>query len=224
MAAMARWDAATAGRVDTYVANSRYVAGRIRRYYNRGSIVVYPPVDTEYFHPSPDGPTRTRSALIVSALVPYKRVDVALEAVRIAGVPLTIVGRGPEEPRLRELARGTPVEFRGWCTQEEIRDLYRSAGVVLLPGVEDFGIVPVEAQACGTPVVALGQGGACETVLDGVTGALAPDGPGALADGIQRVLDAGFDQATIRQNAERFSRANFRQAFAAAAGSEGTAP
>jgi glycosyltransferase involved in cell wall biosynthesis len=224
MAGLARWDAATSSRVHRFLANSQYVAGRIRRYYNRGSIVVYPPVDTEYFHPSPDGPTRTRSALIVSALVPYKRVDVALEAVRIAGVPLTIVGRGPEEPRLRELARGTPVEFRGWCTQEEIRDLYRSAGVVLLPGVEDFGIVPVEAQACGTPVVALGQGGACETVLDGVTGALAPDGPGALADGIQRVLDAGFDQATIRQNAERFSRANFRQAFAAAAGGEGTAP
>jgi glycosyltransferase involved in cell wall biosynthesis len=176
---------------------------------------VYPPVDTDYFQPPSGSPTRERSALIVSALVPYKRLDVAIAAARLAGVRLTIVGRGPEEARLRQIA-GDSAEFLGWASQEQIRTLYQSAAVVLLPGVEDFGIVPVEAQACGTPVVALGRGGACETVQDDVTGALVKDGPEGLAEGITRVLDARLDASVIRRHAERFSRANFRQSFIAA--------
>jgi glycosyltransferase involved in cell wall biosynthesis len=226
MAAMARWDASTAGRVNRFLANSQYVAGRIRRYYNRGSTVVYPPVDTEYFQlPSGDA-KRERSALIVSALVPYKRVDIAVEAARLAGVPLRIVGRGPEESRLKASAGDAPVEFLGWRSPEEVRSLYQSSSVVLLPGVEDFGIVPVEAQACGTPVVALDRGGARETVVDGVTGALVPDGAAALAEGIRTVIDRTFDRAAIRVNAERFSRDVFRERFAAVldAAAEGARP
>ena len=110
MAGMARWDAATAGRVNRFLANSQYVAGRIQRYYNRPSTVVYPPVDTAFYQPA--APRRHPSTLVVSALVPYKRIDVAIEAARLAGVPLRIVGRGPEEARLRRLG-GSDVEFLG---------------------------------------------------------------------------------------------------------------
>ena len=217
MAALARWDAATAGRVDRFLANSQYVAGRIRRYYNRASTVVYPPVNTDLYRPGPGNGPSPSGALVVSALVPYKRLDIAIEACRLAGVPLRIVGRGPEEARLRKFADGADVEFLGWRTDEEILALYRSSAVVLLPGVEDFGIVPVEAQACGTPVVALADGGALETVVDGVTGALVSDlHPQAFADAIRRVLAANLDPAVIRGNAERFSSAAFKASFSAA--------
>jgi glycosyltransferase involved in cell wall biosynthesis len=143
-------------------------------------------------------------------------VDVAIEASRLAGIPLRIVGRGPEEVRLRKRANGRPVEFLGWRTSEEIRELYQTSSMVVLPGVEDFGIVPVEAQACGTPVVALDEGGARETIVSGVTGALTAPGPHALADAMRRVMDSRRDVDVIRQNAERFSRSAFRERFTAA--------
>ncbi len=218
MAALARWDAATAGRVDQFVANSAYVAGRIRRYYNRRSIVVYPPVDTAFYHPGNVSGTggRDRSLLIVSALVPYKRIDVAIEACRLARTPLKIVGRGPEEAQLRQLA-GSDVEFLGWRTDEEIRDLYARSAAVLLPGVEDFGMVPIEAQACGTPVVALAAGGACETVQHGVTGVLVDGGSAEeFAAGLSSVQQLRLDPAAIRTNAERYSRERFMTDFQAA--------
>jgi glycosyltransferase involved in cell wall biosynthesis len=217
MAALARWDASTAGRVDRFVANSQYVAGRIRRYYNRGSIVVNPPVDTEFYRPDQGRAQSGAGALVVSALVPYKRLDLAIEACRLARIPLRIVGRGPEEVSLRKLAADSPVEFLGWRSDDEVRELYRSADVVLLPGTEDFGIVPVEAQACGTPVVALAQGGACETVVDGVTGALVPRSDAPLfADAIRRIIDRPLDRGVVRRHAERFSIAQFKTGFAAA--------
>jgi glycosyltransferase involved in cell wall biosynthesis len=215
MARLARWDAATAGRVDRFLANSQYVAGRIRRYYNRGSTVVYPPVDTTFYRLL--DPARLHQPkpgfLVVSALVPYKRVDLAIVASRKAGVPLKIVGRGPEERRLRQLG-GSEVDFLGWRTNEEIRDLYAQSSAVLLPGVEDFGMVPVEAQACGTPVVALGQGGARETVEDGVTGILVEDSsPDGFAAGLARALSTAFDPVLIRERTERFSRERFLADF-----------
>jgi glycosyltransferase involved in cell wall biosynthesis len=218
LARLARWDAATAGRVDRFLANSQYVAGRIRRYYNRGSTVVYPPVDTTFYRPpTPVGPRRPESSfLVVSALVPYKRLDIAIKACRKVGAPLKIVGRGPEESRLRLLA-GPDVEFLGWRSDEEIRDLYGRAAAVLLPGTEDFGMVPVEAQACGAPVVALGKGGACETVIDGVTGVLVDDGSvESFAEGLVRVRGLEFDPVAIRAHAEQFSRARFMSDFQAA--------
>ena len=215
MAGLARWDAATAGRVDRFLANSQYVAGRIRRYYNRGSTVVYPPVDTQYFQPPPVSATRERSALVVSALVPYKRIDVVIEAAKLTGIPVRVVGQGPDEDRLKGLAAGAPVEFLGWRTTEEIRSLYQSASMVLLPGVEDFGIVTVEAQACGTPVVSIAEGGARETIVEGVTGTLVAAGVDAFADGMRRVLDTPIDRDAIRANAEKFSREAFRDRFAA---------
>ena len=217
MAQLARWDAATAGRVDRFLANSQYVAGRIQRYYNRRSTVVYPPVDTTFYTPGgADDRAAAPRFLIVSGLVPYKKVDVAIEACRLAKVPLTVVGRGPELPRLQQVG-GKDVEFVGWRRDEEIRDLYRSATAVLLPGVEDFGLVPVEAQACGTPVVALNRGGAAETVINGVTGVLVDEGsPAAFADGLKRAAAMRPDRQAIRANAERFSRERFMTEFKAA--------
>jgi glycosyltransferase involved in cell wall biosynthesis len=208
---LARWDAGTAHRVDRYLADSQHVARRILRYYNRRSAVIYPPVDTEFY--CPDGTVPSPTALVVSALVPYKRIDVAIDACQEAGVPLRIVGGGPEEARLRSRA-GAGVEFLGNRTDEEIRALYRGAGVVLLPGEEDFGIVPVEAQACGRPVVALARGGAVETVIDGETGVLVgSDSSTALAAGIRRGLELPLEPATIRRAAERFGRARFEVEF-----------
>jgi glycosyltransferase involved in cell wall biosynthesis len=213
MARMARWDRDTAGRVDRYVAISHYVAGRIRRYYNRESIVVYPPVDTDFFQPDAEQPERF--ALVVSALVPYKRVDVAIEACRLAKVPLKIVGDGPERARLERSARGG-VEFLGRLSDEDVRTMYRRASVTLLPGEEDFGIVPLEAAACGRPVVALARGGAVETVVPAVTGELVDElSPVAFAEAINHTLDTPFDAAAIRAHALRFSRQRFSDEMAA---------
>ena len=207
MASLARWDARTSGRVDRYVAISQHVARRIGRYYNRQASVVYPPVDTTFYHP--DDTAREPWALMVTALVPYKRVDLAIDACRRAGVPLRIVGDGPERSNLEHLADGT-VEFLGARSDEELRGLYRRAGAILLPGEEDFGIVPVEAQACGRPVVALACGGALETVVDGLTGVLVWEPTAdAFADGLTRALARDFDAAAIRMHALRFDRARF---------------
>jgi glycosyltransferase involved in cell wall biosynthesis len=207
MRRLARWDAATARRVDCYVANSQYVAGRIRRYYGRDASVVYPPVDTAFF--TPDGRTPEPYFLIVSALVPYKRIDVAVDAARLAGIPLRIVGEGPDRARLSASADGG-VEFLGTRTDEEIRELYRGATAVILPGEEDFGIVAVEAQACGRPVVSRAEGGALETVLPNETGVLvAQSGAAALARGLRDAADRTFDSAAIRRHAERFGRERF---------------
>src|SRR5262249_42752072 len=152
-----------------YVAISHYVADRIGRYYNRQAAVIYPPVDTVFFQPEAAIPDRY--ALVVSALVPYKRIDMAIDACARACVPLKIAGGVPDRARLERGATGE-VQFLGRVTDEELRNLYRRAAVVLLPGEEDFGIVPLEAQACGRPVVALARGGALETIVPGETGLL----------------------------------------------------
>jgi glycosyltransferase involved in cell wall biosynthesis len=123
-------------------------------------------------------------------------------------LPLTIVGDGPERAALEAMG-GAGVRFLGWCTNEEIRDLYRTSIATILPGEEDFGIVPLEAQACGRPVVALGRGGALETVIDGETGVLVEPGEDALVDGLQRAARMTWDGFRIRQHAERFSRDRF---------------
>jgi glycosyltransferase involved in cell wall biosynthesis len=217
MARLARWDRASAGRAGRYVAISQYVARRIGRYYNREASVVHPPVDTAFF--TPDGSSPDRYFLIVSALVPYKRLEVAIEAAARVGVPLRVAGRGPEEPRLRRVAAeaGGEVEFLGRRSDEELRVLYRGARAVLFPGEEDFGIVPVEAQACGRPVVALGRGGALETIIDGVTGVLVPESSvEAFASGLDRVgAEGAFDPAAARAHAERFGRDRFLRDMAA---------
>jgi glycosyltransferase involved in cell wall biosynthesis len=175
---------------------------------------VYPPVDTDFYSADnlpagPAPPTQQPKFLVVSALVPYKRVDLAINAARLAKMPLTIVGDGPERDSLQALA-GDGIQFRGWCTNEEIRDLYRSSIATILPGEEDFGIVPLEAQACGRPVVALGRGGALDTVIDGETGVLFADtSVDSLAAALTRAAGIHWDAARIRRHAEGFSRNRF---------------
>jgi glycosyltransferase involved in cell wall biosynthesis len=141
--------------------------------------------------------------------VPYKRVQVAVDACAAAGVPLKVVGDGPERPALERAARGQ-VEFLGRRSNDEVRMMYRRASVALLPGEEDFGIVPLEAQACGRPVVALNRGGALETIVPGVTGELVDD-PSAegFARAIATAMTRNYDAAALRVHAERFGRERF---------------
>lgn len=210
-------DVATAPRVDAFLANSENVRGRIERIYGRPSRVVPAPADTDFYTPPPS-PRPRAGLLVVSALAPYKRLDDALGASSRLGLPLTIAGFGPEERRLRALAGGN-VRFAGSPSDEALRELYRSAELVLMPGEEDFGIVPLEAQACGTPVVALGKGGALETVVDGATGVLYPEpGAGPLADAIARARARRFDGEALVSHARRFSTSAFRSRFLEAAG------
>jgi glycosyltransferase involved in cell wall biosynthesis len=204
---LARWDAATANRVNRFAANSAHVAARIRRYYNRVATIVHPPVDTTFYHPADVAPET--HFLMVSALVPYKRVDLAITACHRAGAVLRIVGDGPDRARLeRRAAPG--VTFLGALSDEQIRDEYRRARAVILPGEEDFGMVPVEAQACGTPVVALARGGALETVVDRETGVLVADASvEAMVDALEQIPRMAFDTTRIRRHAEQFSRERF---------------
>jgi glycosyltransferase involved in cell wall biosynthesis len=205
------WDVATASRVDRYAANSAYVASRIRRCYGREAEVIPPPVDTDFFTPGSDSPGGYD--LVVSALAPYKRIDLVLEAYRGTGRPLRIVGAGPELDRLRARA---PAEasFLGWVDDLALRDLYRGCRAVLMPGIEDFGIVPVEAMACGKPAVAFGEGGGAESVVPGETGLLfheaTPEGLRAAIDSLEGVR---FNVSTLRARAETYGRRVFEARF-----------
>jgi glycosyltransferase involved in cell wall biosynthesis len=171
-------------------------------------------VDTTFY--CPDGTEPEPFLLVVSALVPYKRIDLAIEASRLAGLPLRVVGAGPERERLVRFAdvRRAEVTFLGSLPDQSIRELYRRCAAVLLTGEEDFGIVPVEAQACGRPVVALARGGALETVVDGVTGVLVGESsPEAFAAGIARAVQTRFDSAAIRQHAAQFDVSVFARSI-----------
>lgn len=207
-----------APRLSTVVANSTAVAERIRRHWNRESTVVHPPVDTEYFTPDLDVP-RGDYFLLAGRLVPYKRPDIAIDAAIRARVPLVVAGGGRDIDRCRKRAEGHPVTFAGRVSNEEFRRLLRGAKALLMPGEEDFGIVPVEAMACGTPVIAVCVGGACDSVVDGVTGRLIPFGDDeavieSFADELVRFDSGAFDPAAIRRRAEEFSRPVFRRRMA----------
>jgi glycosyltransferase involved in cell wall biosynthesis len=156
------WDRHTARHVTHFVAISRTVQRRIQECYDRPSTVIYPPVDTDFYGPAPQ--PRQDYYLAVSAFAPYKRIDLAVEACNRLRKELLVIGNGQDEKRLREMA-GPTVHFLGWQPDEVIRDHLRRCRALLFPGEEDFGIVPVEAMACGTPVICLGRGGATETVV-----------------------------------------------------------
>lgn len=208
------WDRRTAGRPTRYLANSSAVAERIRRHYGREATVCHPPVDVAFFTPS-EAP-RGDFLLSVGALVPYKRFADAVAAAKSLGRPLVLVGRGPEEKRLRALA-GSSVNIVADRTPEELRELYRTCAAFVQPGEEDFGIAAVEALACGAPVIALSRGGALDIVEDGRNGVLfTEDGAEGLAKAIGRAESLRFDPASLRAGALRFSADRFRAAFSAA--------
>ncbi len=161
MAHLRRWDVQACDRVDRFVANSHHVADRIRRHYGKESIVVYPPVDFDRFVPSE---TDDGFYLVVSALAPYKRVELAIEACNVTKRPLKIIGTGQQYQFLKQHA-GPTVELLGWQPDKVITEYYRRCKALLFPGEEDFGIVPLEVMACGKPVIAYAKGGALETVV-----------------------------------------------------------
>ena len=202
------WDVASAQRVDRFIAISRAVAARIRKYYGREAAVIYPPVAVNDFTPRP---APDDYYLIVSRLIPYKRVDLAVEAFSRLGPRwrLKIVGDGRHRAALERRA-GPNVEFLGRLRDVEVRDMMARCRAFLFPGLEDFGIAPVEAQAAGRPVVAYAGGGALDTVRDGETGVLfAEQTPEALAEAIQRCADLPWDPTAIRAHAECFGQARF---------------
>ncbi len=204
------WDVVSAARVDHFVANSRLVARRIERYWRREAEVIPPPVDTEFFTP---GGERGSHLLMVAALVPYKRVDVGIAVAKEIGLPLHVVGEGPMRRALGWRAPSS-VRFLGRVTREQLRDEYRSTALLLVPNVEDFGMVTVEALACGTPVVGLEVSGTADVVIPGSHGELAPDGSvAALVAACRAVMGRSFDPAALRARAEGFSRQRFRRRF-----------
>lgn len=224
-AAYRRADRDAAQRVHTLVANSREVAARIRRWWGREAQVVHPPVDTERYTPDHAVP-REDFFLLAGRLVPYKRPDVAVAAAAAAGVRLLVVGDGRHRAELERLA-GPGTTFLGRVPDAQLLDLYRRCRALLMPGVEDFGIVPVEAQATGAPVVAQAAGGALDSVVDGVTGALVPGTDVARWAQALRGFDADrFDPRVLRRHAEGFSRPAFRAAMAGVVDAvlEGAAP
>jgi glycosyltransferase involved in cell wall biosynthesis len=209
LARMRRWDFIAAQRVDHYIANSQTVRRRIAKYYRRDSEVVYPPVDLARFTVSPLPPSSDNPYLVVSRLVQYKRVEVAVEACTRLGLPLTVIGDGPESTRLRRLA-GPTITFLGEVDDRMIESAYRSCRALIFTADEDFGIVPLEAMACGRPVLALNKGGATETVIDGVTGILYEDaGVEALVEALRAFRSTDFNPAACRARAEEFSVSQF---------------
>lgn len=203
-----RRDLEAAQRVDHFVANSRFVAARIRRLYGRESRVVYPPVDVDRFVPE----DRPRTHFLAGGrLVRYKRIDRAIEAANEAALPLVVFGDGPDSSRLRSIA-GPTVHFVGACDDRKLLRLMQGAIALIFPGVEDFGILPVETQAAGTPVVALAEGGALETVVDGATGLLyEEDSVTCLLEAMRVAQGRDWNTTACRANAGRFSRARFEE-------------
>ncbi|HEY2798739.1 MAG TPA: glycosyltransferase [Thermoanaerobaculia bacterium] len=218
LAHLREWDVRTASRPTRYLANSNAVADRIRRFYEREATVVHPPVDVAFYDGGGGGGRRRDFLLCVGALVPYKRFDLAIEAARRLKRRLVLVGRGPEEGRLRRLAQAGPsVEFLSGMPPKGLRELYRQCALYLQPGEEDFGISAVEALACGAPVVALGRGGARDVVRDGENGILFTDeGAEGLAAAVERAAGIGFDYTLLRASALPFRPERFADEFDAA--------
>lgn len=212
---MRRWDLRASRRVDRYIANSRVTQERIRSFYGRDSTIIHPPVETHRFAPGEPGD----ALLVVAELVSHKRVHVALEAARMAAVPIRVVGSGPDEQALR--AAYPEAEFLGRAPDARLAELYAQARAVIVPGIEEFGITAVEAQAAGRPVIAAAAGGALETVLDGETGLFAaPDDAGSFAQAIRALDGLSFEPARAVEHAAGFSVENFQrrlQAFVAEA-------
>lgn len=204
-----RWDLQASGRVTHYIANSQITRGRIERFWGRSASIVHPPVDVDRLAIG----TPEDFFLVVGALVPHKRVDVALEAAHRARARIKVVGTGPELPRLRRIY-GSHAEFVGRLSDQDLADLYPRARALIVPNIEEFGIAAVEAQAAGRPVVAADGGGARETVTEGETGLFVPAGDvGALAEALTQTDFERFSPIASRDHAAQFSTRAFQRRF-----------
>tara|TARA_B100001079_G_scaffold77332_2_gene66528 strand:- start:100 stop:1242 length:1143 start_codon:yes stop_codon:yes gene_type:complete len=210
------WDQHSANRVDVFVANSRYIARRIQKTYRREAVVVHPPVAVNRFRV---GDKREAHFVLLGQLVAYKRPDIAIDAfIDMPECPLVVIGEGELHEALKKRAAGASnITFLGHCDSDTARRTLETARGLIFPGIEDFGIVPVEAQAAGTPVVAYAKGGAMDSVIDGVTGLLVEDqSAAAFRRAIRQRFDsfeAGIDRMALRANAERFDETRFRKAI-----------
>ena len=209
-----KWDRRTAKRVTHFIAISHTVRDRIAECYGRDSVVIYPPVDTDFYTPGVE--PRADYYLVVSAFAPYKRIDLAIEACRRLRRKLVVIGTGQDGARLRAMA-GPETKFLGWQSDESVRDHLRRCRALLFPGEEDYGIVPVEANACGTPVIALGKGGVTESILP-LGDAYNPTGvwfaeqtADSLVEAIERFErnESIFDADAIRLNSLRFNKERY---------------
>jgi glycosyltransferase involved in cell wall biosynthesis len=201
------WDRAAAMRPTLLLANSRNVAARIRRYYGRDAEVLHSPVDVARFTP---GNGSGDYFIIASRLLPYKRIDLAIRAAQIAGVPLLVAGTGPAEAALRRLARGTTTTLLGYVDDARLNALLGEARAAILPGEEDFGLVPLEAAAAGRPTIVFRGGGALETVIEGETGVFFDEAsPESLASALRGFDPSRFDAGRLRAHAEGFAPERF---------------
>ena len=209
------WDKMAAQRPDEYIAISKNVQQRIKKYYGRDSEVIYPPVEVKKFQtPSTRSQTISEYFLLVSRLVPYKRIDIAIKAFNELGLPLKIIGVGSQMRRLKKMARKN-IEFLGQLTDRELLGYYQRCQAVIFPQKEDFGLVSLEVQACGRPVIAYRDGGALETVIEGKTGVFfSPQTAAALIKAIEEFKSLkGLKSEDCRKNAERFSKEKFKKKF-----------
>jgi len=211
VAPLRKWDYTAAQRPDFIVANSTHIQAEIKKYYDRDSTVIFPPVYFERFQ-KPEHHKRARQGFLISGRqTPYKRFDLAVQACSAANLPLTVIGNGPDHQRLRKLA-GPTVTFLGRVSDEVLEEEFASAQALIFPGLDDFGITPVEAMAAGTPVIAYRAGGALDYVVPGRTGEFFDEPtPQALAAGLQQFKAARYSNPSIAVFAERFSRENFQR-------------
>lgn len=219
---MRQWDLSTAKRVDRFIANSPETKGRIERIYGREAEVVYPPVEDRFFLGTENGPACRQGReqgtesekeyfLAVGRLVPYKRFDLLIEAANTLKIPLKIAGKGDDFARLQKMA-GPNVELLGFVPDEDMPGLYAHATALLFPQHEDAGVVPLEAQASGTPVIALAKGGALYTVDDGKTGLFFREQTvESLAEALKEFDQSEYDQSVISEHARQFSETRFRK-------------
>jgi len=206
------WDVLSSNRVDYYIANSKNVAKRIMKIYRRESKVIYPPVEVDKFTPSKD---KDDYFLVLSRLVPYKKVDLVVEVFNELKLPLFVIGDGEEMPKIKKIAKEN-IKILGWQENHIVREYLSRAQALIFPAEEDFGIVPVEAQASGTPVIAYGKGGSLETVIDGETGIFFYEqNRESLKKAIFRFINErdNFKTENIVKNAYRFSKDRFIREF-----------
>jgi glycosyltransferase involved in cell wall biosynthesis len=202
------WDVVSSNRVDYFIANSRAVAARINKHYRREATLIYPPIDTSIYRPDSKD---ENFFLIVSRLVPYKRIDIAIKAFNELKLPLIIIGDGPELKKLKKMANSN-IEFKGKQDTKIISKFYAQCKALVFPGEEDFGMVPIEAQAAGRPVIAYKAGGALETIIDGITGIFFEEQTHeSLIQAIRKFETIKFDKEKIRTHALKFDKAIFKE-------------